>query len=95
MTIYHKNKKVFENTYYYKNTYSSLSVFLNDKRIQVREFTAFNEVYPYPNNYFKFKLGEKYKIVFKDLSTDPEIKHLRIYLGLDGAGVDSVYKVKQ
>ncbi|MDA3978394.1 MULTISPECIES: hypothetical protein [Gallibacterium] len=37
---------------------------------------------------------EKYKIVFKDLSTDPEIKHLRIYLGLDGAGVDSVYKVK-
>ncbi|MFC0322871.1 hypothetical protein ACFFHT_04790 [Gallibacterium melopsittaci] len=72
----------------------SVSFLIINKPISVRKFTAFNEEYPYPNDYFKFKPGEKYKIVFKDLSTDPEIKHLRIYLGLDGAGVDSVYKVK-
>ncbi|OBX04726.1 hypothetical protein QV07_09950 [Gallibacterium genomosp. 3] len=61
MTIYHKNKKVFENTYSYKNSYSSHSIYFgkeqeqNYKKINIAKFPVFNVEYPYPNNYFKFR----------------------------------------
>lgn len=96
MKIYHQDKQVFENIYSYKNTYSSHFIYLgkeqNYKKIDITEFSAFDT--KYPNDYFKFKSGEKYKIVLKDLCTDPEIKHLRIYLGLDGAPNDRLYKFR-